>query len=247
MAGRSSDCRTTDVADKLKQALATLQEAYDYADDAECAPWDFAVPIRNLRSLGLNESDLRWLVAKGFVNHAREVTVHGDDGRQFRPTGNLTFMRRSCFVLTAAGAGKARAVFGSLETANLPDDPPALPATNGAETNGRLACVAEDPIIHWDPEARRLRINGQLVKRFKWPAMNQELILSAFQEEGWPVRIDDPLPCVPEQDPKRRLSDTIKCLNRKQACRLIRFCGDGTGEGVLWELIEPGANGHDGE
>ena len=46
-----------------------------------------------------------------------------------------------------------------------------------------------------------------------------------------------------EQDPKRRLSDTTKCLNRKQTNELIRFRGDGTGEGVTWELV--GQDGSD--
>jgi hypothetical protein len=74
------------------------------------------------------------------------------------------------------------------------------------------------------------------VKRFKWQAANQERILTVFEEEGWPARIDDPLAPSPAIDTKRRLSDTIKCLNRKQANALIRFRGDGTGQGVIWEL-----------
>ncbi len=57
----------------------------------------------------------------------------------------------------------------------------------------------------------------------------------AFQEEGWPVRIDDPLPPVSESEPKQRLRETIRSLNRNQKERLVRFKGDGTGEGVLWE------------
>ena len=74
--------------------------------------------------------------------------------------------------------------------------------------------------------------------------MNQEAILTAFQEEGWPARIDDPLPPHPEQDPKRRLNDTIKCLNRKQSQSLIHFRGDGTGEAVIWERVaKNGSNG----
>ena len=77
-----------------------------------------------------------------------------------------------------------------------------------------------------------------LVKQFKLPSPNQETVLMAFQEEGWPPRIDDPLPPHPELDPKRRLHDTIKCLNHNQQNRLIQFHGDGTGEGVLWELLE---------
>jgi hypothetical protein len=64
------------------------------------------------------------------------------------------------------------------------------------------------------------------------------IVLCAFEEEGWPARIDDPLPPQQDQDSKRRLSDTIKCLNRKQSHHLIHFRGDGTGEGVVWERVE---------
>ena len=82
-----------------------------------------------------------------------------------------------------------------------------------------------------------LRLGETLVKKFKWRAANQEAILCAFEEEGWPPHIDDPLPPILDKDPKRRLSDAIKCLNRKQLNTLVRFSGDGTGEGVYWELI----------
>ena len=34
------------------------------------------------------------------------------------------------------------------------------------------------------------------------------------------------------------LNDTIKCLNRKQKNALLHFRGDGTGEGVIWEVVE---------
>ena len=59
----------------------------------------------------------------------------------------------------------------------------------------------------------------------------------AFEEEGWPAKIDDPLAPQSQQDPKRRLHDTIKCLNRNQKNELLHFRGDGTGEGILWELV----------
>jgi hypothetical protein len=90
----------------------------------------------------------------------------------------------------------------------------------------------------WDSNRRELRLGSQVVKRFKWPAMNQELIVLAFEEEGWPRRIDDPLPLDPNIDPKRRLHDTIKCLNRHQLIPLIKFRGDGTGQGVLVEIVD---------
>ena len=38
------------------------------------------------------------------------------------------------------------------------------------------------------------------------------------------------------QDPKQRLHDTIKCLNRRQLNCLIQFGGDGTSEGVIWRF-----------
>jgi hypothetical protein len=66
---------------------------------------------------------------------------------------------------------------------------------------------------------------------------NQERIIAAFEEEGWPRRIDDPLPPHPEQDPKHRLRDTIKSLNRHQVNRLLHLTGDGTGQGVRWQII----------
>jgi hypothetical protein len=64
------------------------------------------------------------------------------------------------------------------------------------------------------------------------------MILDAFEELGWPRHIDDPLPPHREQDPKRRLHNTIDSLNRGQVNRfLIRFRGNGTGRGVGWEPI----------
>jgi hypothetical protein len=86
---------------------------------------------------------------------------------------------------------------------------------------------------------RELRIGDAIVKKFKCRAANQEAILNAFEEDQWPPRIDDPLPQVTDLDPKRRLADTIKCLNRKQGNAILKFGGDGTGEGVVWRLVEP--------
>ena len=90
-------------------------------------------------------------------------------------------------------------------------------------------------------------MGGIVVKQFKVPALNQERILAAFEEEGWPVHIDDPLPPHPEQDPKRRLHDTINSLNRNQKKPLIQFLGNGNGQGIRWELSRRGAVESDGE
>ena len=85
-----------------------------------------------------------------------------------------------------------------------------------------------------------MRLGGLVVKQFKLPAPNQETILAAFEEEDWPPRIDDPLPPKSNLAGKNRLHDTIKCLNRNHRKRLLRFNGDGTGEGVLWAALGAG-------
>ena len=89
---------------------------------------------------------------------------------------------------------------------------------------------------YYDSARRKLWWGGKLVKEFAQRASNQHLILCAFEEQGWPPRIDDPLPPRGHgTDPKRRLNRAINRLNDHQLNRRIRFRGDGTGEGILWE------------
>jgi hypothetical protein len=105
----------------------------------------------------------------------------------------------------------------------------------------KVEVVHSQPIIRtvplWDRDRHELRLGTELIKQFKLPSPNQETILSVFHEENWPARIDDPLPPSKRINTKQRLHDTIKSLNRNQRTRLLRFLGDGTGEGVRWELI----------
>jgi hypothetical protein len=75
-----------------------------------------------------------------------------------------------------------------------------------------------------------------VVKQYRTPAASQTLILAAFEEDGWPRRIDDPLPVVPGIVAKDRLRTAIRDLNRNQQHPAIRFRGDGTGVGIIWEL-----------
>jgi hypothetical protein len=82
-----------------------------------------------------------------------------------------------------------------------------------------------------------LSYGGQTVKQFRRQAVNQELVLSAFEDEGWPPWILDPLAPHQAQVIKRRLGETIKSLNRGHANSLIHFQGDGTGEGIQWRPL----------
>jgi hypothetical protein len=82
-----------------------------------------------------------------------------------------------------------------------------------------------------------LRVGEWLVKKFRVPAGNQELVLSAFEEEGWPEVIDDPLPIKPEIVPKQRLNGVIIRLNGSHLVPLLRFHGNGNGEAIGWQLL----------
>jgi hypothetical protein len=85
----------------------------------------------------------------------------------------------------------------------------------------------------WDRTGRKLWFGTCLVKEFPRPSDCQVLILEAFEEQGWPESIDDPLPHDPDIDPKHRLHDAIKRLNRKQRCSALSFHGNGNGEGIV--------------
>ncbi len=235
------------VPHRVRSAFRPLLTAIDYACQSNCDRWEFAVEMEQLTALGLAPNDFRWLVRHGLVHHQREVTLESDDGRAFLPTGDLIFPDRTCFVLTDRGIQLAQALLANHQTvvpdvlraAEVPRGIEAAEAFESLETasgaNGRHHQDARRP--RWDSERRVLGVNGMIVKCFKWVAVNQQAILCAFEEEGWPPRIDDPLPPQPDQDAKRRLSDTIKCLNRKQTNPLVHFRGDGTGEGVVWEFV----------
>jgi hypothetical protein len=89
------------------------------------------------------------------------------------------------------------------------------------------------PVPVWDDAAHELRFLDRTIKRIHRPRRSVDMIaiLSAFQEEGWRSRIDDPL--RNGRDPGR-LRDTVRRLNRD--LELIRFRADGTGEGIRWTL-----------
>jgi hypothetical protein len=206
--------------------LTLLLEAAELAQELQRDVWDFALEIHNLRSAGLTSNNLRWLLCNGYAEQAIETTRPQAAQRTFRPARNLMLCETSCFVLKPAGASLARVEGftprkrGTPEQASPPSEPRA----------------AQPKIPRWDAARRELRWGAKLVKRFREPALNQELILAAFEEEGWPPHLDDPLPSNGDSDPKERLHDTIKRLNRHQVHRLIHFRGDGSGTGIIWEL-----------
>jgi len=96
-------------------------------------------------------------------------------------------------------------------------------------------------MISFDRELLELRVDSVLVKRLDCRATNQICILTAFEEDGWPRHIDDPLHPAKGTDSKARLRYAIHSLNGCQHPWLIRFFADGTGRGIRWERIENAA------
>jgi len=233
---------TAPLSPRVRNGLRMLLQAYEYAVDVEASLWEFAVERPEMRSQGLTSTDLRWLVMKGWVEQGIETTLPGEARRSFRSTKGLRFLKRTGFVLTAVGVEAARAVAGT-GFEPIESTEPAEPAIGEEATGAKSdAMPAARVLPHWDADLQELRVNGLIVKQFKVPAPNQEMVLAAFQEEGWPARIDDPLPPQADQDPKRRLHDTIVSLNRTHKHRLIRFMGDGSGEGVRWTIVTDGGS-----
>jgi len=230
-------CFPFPIDENLLAGLAVLWRAYTYAQDADADVWDFALRIDELHEAGLSISDLRWLFAKRLVKHRRETSVYGDPNRSFLPGDGFYFVDTACFVLTANGAEFASRVLKdaaqtkSIETAETATPSNGSPATSGG--NGSQALVKP----HWDSVRRELSVSSTIIKRFRVPAANQELILAAFHEEDWPDTIDDPLPVSSDTDPKTRLHDAINRLNGKQLNPILRFHGNGNGSGVYWRLV----------
>jgi len=85
----------------------------------------------------------------------------------------------------------------------------------------------------WDESQKSLFVGNECIKTYSKPATNQILILKAFEEQEWRPTIDDPLPRDHRIEPKGRLSDAIKSLNK--AIPQLKFRGNGKGTGVTWE------------
>jgi hypothetical protein len=202
-------------------ALEELVSARHSARDVRSDPWDFAVEIGDLMALGLGRSGLRWLVRKGYAEHACEVTRPGDASRRFRREPSLAFTSRTCFVLTDAGHSWLGTASPAPALMRLHEEPAAA------------------PVPHWDGRMRTLYLGDRIVKRYRVLAGNQEAVLSAFEEGAWMHVIDDPLPhSAIGSSREMQLRNTIRRLNANQVNHLLHFHGDGSGFRVGWEAVQ---------
>lgn len=207
---------------RLKHTLDLLLEAHECARELGQDPWQFALKLTTLREEGLTTSLCRWLLSEGYVRKAVETTRLSSRQRTFCPVAHLELPPRSCFVLTEAGVELAHliaAATGTDRPAGGSADPPTLELLQGLKPS-------------WRADVRELWLGPYLVKAFHQPAPCQILLLTALEEEGWPPRIDNPFPKRGGIPAPKRLLAAIKKINRKQICPLLRFHGDGTGQGV---------------
>jgi len=198
--------------------LQALCVALHYSADVERPASDFAIEIQSLEEIGLSNSDLRWLICKGYVQHFIDQTRYDQPGRLMVSTQSLRLVPESCFVLTPTGISVA-------ERCNF---------TVQKNGDGQGFLHTRPKIPSWDSKTRALHLGAEPVAIFDSPAPVPELILAAFEEEGWPARIDDPLRPVGEADHKARLCKAIHRLNKHVNSPHIHFCADGSGQGVCW-------------
>jgi hypothetical protein len=230
---------STVLSTSLCAALFLLRQARRLAENANCEVWDFAVELEELRRTGVSIVEIRWLLVRGFAQQAWELPPLCNGRRRFDKANSWTLRPNSCFVMTDAGLPVVRGLAdGPTTQRHLRKSPSALALEKPARSSVRRRNgFAVAPAPFYDGLRNEFFWGETLVKRFRSPAPNQQGVLAAFQASSWPDRIDDPLPETDGLCPRRRLSETIRALNHHQTQFVIRFCGDGSGRGVLWECV----------
>jgi hypothetical protein len=190
-------------------ALAVLLEAGQCARHLGQESREFAVELPCLLAAGITPGAIRWLMHSGYAEHLVETTPPKSGKRSFREAAGTALGASSCFVLTDVGTALALRGAG-----------PAAPAAKPT----------------WDQDHRELCLGPFVVKRFTQAARVQETILAAFEEEGWPDRIDDPIPPSADLDPVNRLRSAVNNLNRGQRPPHVRFGVCNCGSAVSWRV-----------
>ena len=169
---------------------------------------------------------LLWMFYQGHVELC-EPASGTTNGLKMSDEGSEGFLRgERAIVLTQVGED-----FADLFLANVlfPETEADFATAWDMLQVGRLVPI-------YDSATRQFRWGGHILKHFRQPAGNQELILCTAEELNWPKWFDDPLLPAREIRQKTRLHDTIKDLNRRQIPLLVHFKGDGSGTRVGWEL-----------
>ena len=207
-------------------AYSNLLVAAWEAGDRRLRPRDDPVPITRLREHCVPDYLLVWMLYQGHVEHVRPA-ANGRHGGPAAARDALLPSPSSSFALTESGEAFADQFLAAIL---VPRDEKAFAAAWDLLILGRLA-------PHYDKDERLFGWGRHVLKSFRQPSVNQELVLGAAEEMGWVSWFDDPLPRRAGGNPKVRLHDTIKDLNRRQRPHFVHFKGDGTGRRVGWEYL----------
>lgn len=98
----------------------------------------------------------------------------------------------------------------------------------------------------YDKHARKLWLDGALLKRVHRNDSNQALILRAFaDDEEWPDFIYDPLKPDGETNPCKRLHDTLFAINRSITAQadpdtryLVQFHAEQRATVICWQVTD---------
>jgi hypothetical protein len=186
---------------------------------------DYCVSLDHFRDLPFAPDALRWMQFHGQLEHLQATAPPSEEGiTAGRPVDSVLYNDTSAFCLSDAGLDFA----GQFVVLVL------LHPHEGGVQAAWDRFVLGQLLPSYDGHQRVFHWGTHLIKHFRQPAGNQVLILLAAQEVGWPSWLDDPLPRGGGTNPKVRLHDTIKDLNRRQRTALIQFRGDGSGTRVGW-------------
>ena len=217
------------VFERLRGGLEALYANRFYAADLQQDPWKFALHFAELRELGITRTDIQWLLHKGILH--RRPTVDETNSLLRSATTTLSDL---LFILSDKGCSYVSPASVAAAPTSDGDAPDLEPTDTQA---------AGDSLSEWRPcwnrHDRELYFGDQLVKKFSVPAKNQELVLTAFEEEGWPQHIDSPLPPTKSGEVAAvRLRDTIKRLNQGHQAKYVTFHGNGSGSQIVWHRID---------
>jgi hypothetical protein len=200
-------------------ALAELLCASLYSQKLKEDPWEFALSLDELQKASLTVTNLRYLVHEGYVEHRVCHAGPGERDGNNRPTHKLHFDPESRFLLTASGVALAQ----RLGAAKEPDP--------------------DGPAPTWDRDGGQLLLGGVLIKRFRCKAQSQYAVLDAFQKQGWPAEVANPLSGLGYRSAEERIKDAVGKLNTGQSGARIRFHLLQQGRRVSWDRLPESSQG----
>ncbi|MFM8531547.1 MAG: hypothetical protein ACKOD2_18105 [Ilumatobacteraceae bacterium] len=113
----------------------------------------------------------------------------------------------------------------------------ALPPESRAAAEHAALRARREAVPSWHKGLGELRYRGEVIRAVKPEAENLRTILDAFELDGWPSEIYDPLRPDEKSDRRRRAVGTLN-----NGLRGIRFSSTGGGRRIAWKPVadEPG-------